>query len=120
MVPGTYDFKTQRSGDTVKGVKMTITRTSMGTTTPIDLTGMVIRMQVKKDKCFDAIVDLSSANAGEITIEDAVNGVFCIEDFICPSVKTFSYIHDIEFTYPNGVVETYLSGKFPIQGDVTN
>lgn len=118
MNPGDYNFKTQRSGDTFTGVRMTATRTSNEVTNPIDLTGAVISMQVRKQACLDPIIDIST-DTGGITLEDALNGIFRIEPLIVPQVNTHNYVYDLQFEFPNGVIQTYLKGNFPIQNDVT-
>lgn len=120
MIPGQYDFKTQKAGDTFNGIQLTIALTSQGVTNPIDLTGAIVRMYVRKSSKCPTILELSSdSNIPEIVFTDAVNGVLRIEPLIVPSVTSFKYKYDMEFTYPNGVIKTYLKGFFPIEEDIT-
>lgn len=118
MQPSEYNFKTQRAGDTFSGLRLTVTRTSNEVTTAVDLTGTTISLQVRKQACLDPIIDISTDTSG-ISLEDAANGIFRIESLIVPQVDSYSYIYDLQFTFPNGVVQTYLKGAFPIEGDVT-
>ena len=86
-------------------------------TIPVDLTDTTIRMQLRKE--YGGVVGLSLtsvANAG-ITITDAVNGLFRINQQII-NIPAFNYIYDIEFDF-DGVVKTYISGNFLILNDVT-
>jgi hypothetical protein len=86
-------------------------------TVPVDLSDTIIRMQLRKE--YGGVVGLSLtsvANAG-ITITDAVNGLFRINQQII-NIPAFNYIYDIEFDF-DGVVKTYISGNFLIKNDVT-
>jgi hypothetical protein len=86
-------------------------------TIPVDLTDTTIRMQLRKE--YGGVVGLSLtsvANAG-ITITDAVNGLFRINQQII-NIPAFNYIYDIEFDF-DGIVKTYISGNFLILNDVT-
>ena len=86
-------------------------------TIPVDLTDTTIRMQLRKE--YGGVVGLSLtsvANAG-ITITDAVNGLFIINQQII-NIPAFNYIYDIEFDF-DGIVKTYISGNFLILNDVT-
>ena len=84
---------------------------------PVDLSDTTIRMQLRKE--YGGVVGLSLtsvANAG-ITITDAANGLFRINQQII-DIPAFNYIYDIEFNF-DGVVKTYISGNFLIKNDVT-
>ena len=86
-------------------------------TVPVDLSDTIIRMQLRKE--YGGVVGLSLtsvANAG-ITITDAVNGLFRINQQII-NIPAFNYIYDIEFDF-DGIVKTYISGNFLIKNDVT-
>ena len=48
MKPIEYNFKEQYAEDTFNGIKITCTKTSNEVTTPIDLTGVEIRMEIKE------------------------------------------------------------------------
>ena len=120
MVPGIYNFKTQKANDTFNGLRFTCTLTSDGSTDPIDLSGFEIRMQVRKSIDCPVILELTNSDVDTgISIEDALNGIFRIDEFVVPNVGSFSYKYDIEFKYPSGVVKTYIKGNFPIEEDVT-
>jgi hypothetical protein len=83
----------------------------------VDLSDTIIRMQLRKVYGGVVALDLTSvANAG-ITITDAVDGLFKINEQII-NIEADNYIYDIQFNF-DGVVKTYISGNFLIKNDVT-
>jgi len=86
-------------------------------TVPVDLSDTTIRMQLRKE--YGGVVGLSLTSVGNagITITDAANGLFRINQQII-DIPAFNYIYDIEFDF-DGVVKTYISGNFLIKNDVT-
>lgn len=84
---------------------------------PIDLTGCSIVMQVRRPSLLDVMLTLS-VGAG-LTITDAINGVFRIDSQII-DIPVYVYKYDIQITFPNGIVKTYISGTATITEDVTN
>ena len=74
-------------------------------------------MQLRKEYGGLIALSLTSvANAG-ITITDATNGLFKINQQII-DIVAFNYIYDIELDY-DGLVKTYVDGNFLITNDVT-
>ena len=86
-------------------------------TIPVDLTDTTIRMQLRKEYGGVVGLSLTSVASAGITITDAVNGLFRINQQII-NIPAFNYIYDIEFDF-DGVVKTYISGNFLIKNDVT-
>jgi hypothetical protein len=83
----------------------------------VDLSDTIIRMQLRKVYGGVVALDLTSvANAG-ITITDAVDGLFKINEQII-NIEADNYIYDIQFNF-DGIVKTYISGNFLIKNDVT-
>jgi hypothetical protein len=84
---------------------------------PVDLSDTTIRMQLRKE--YGGVVGLSLTSVGDagITITDAANGLFRINQQII-NIPAFNYIYDIEFDF-DGIVKTYISGNFLIKNDVT-
>jgi hypothetical protein len=84
----------------------------------VNLTGAVIRMQLRKEYGGVVALSLTSvANAG-ITITNAASGLFKINKQII-NVAPYNYIYDIEIDFDNGDVKTWISGNFLILADVT-
>jgi hypothetical protein len=86
---------------------------------PLDLTGAVIRMQVKKDACSSAVLTLTSVGSAGITITDAVNGQFKINEQII-DIPTCNYEYDIKITLASGEVDYYVGGLFQVVKTITN
>ena len=54
-----------------------------------------------------------------ITVEDALNGIFKIDAFIIDWTPDL-YYYDVEITFLNGVVKTYIQGTLKVIQDITN
>jgi len=100
-------------GDTFEAVNFEIKIDNVA----VDLTDTTIKMQLRKEYGGVVALSLTSvANAG-ITITDAVDGLFKINEQII-NIDASNYIYDIQFDF-DGVVKTYISGNFLIKNDVT-
>ena len=84
-----------------------------------DLTDAIIRMQLRKKACdLKAVLSLTSvANAG-LTIIDAINGLFKINEQVI-NVDVYNYVYDIEIEFADATVKTYIRGNFNILEEVT-
>lgn len=87
-------------------------------TVPLDLTGAVIRMQLRTDYGGDVYLDLTSVESNGITITNPTNGEFKINDIII-DIQPLSYKYDIQITLSNGEVKTWITGIFNILNNVT-
>lgn len=77
-----------------------------------------VRMQIKaKATDTTALVELTSA-ASQITILSAADRRFQIPRQAI-SIAKGRYVHDIEATFTNGEVRTYLQGRVTVDQDVT-
>lgn len=113
MIPSKYNFKQQYAGDTFNGVVIDILDISM---LPINITGYTFRMQIKSGEKGRILKNLSINNG--ITILDNLIGKIKIDSFIVPNFCG-NAIYDLEVVYPNGHVDTYIRGLFPIINDIT-
>jgi len=116
-IPKTYDFCSRYKNDTSNAVSFIVTQTVSDVTTPIDLTGVAIDMHIKVNKQSATAVKTLSIGNG-ITVTDAVNGEFRIDAFIC-DLNAYKYHYDLQFTFPDGTVRTYIRGNFEVIEDVT-
>jgi len=113
MAAANQNFTTIRN-DTFQKVTFDIDRDG----SPIDLTGATIRMMLRLNKT-QASPDLSlSTAASGITITDAVNGLFEIDEQII-SIDSAVYFHDMELDESGGEVNTLIEGTFTVTQDVT-
>ena len=100
-------------GDTFKQIPMVYKLNG----TPQNLTGAVIRMQLRKEKDGVSYLVLTSVASAGITITNAVNGEFKINTQII-DIQAGNYVYDIEFNI-GGVIETLIKGDFILTNDVT-
>lgn len=104
---------THKKGDTFYEVDFEILKNQEA----IDLTDAVIRMQVRKNYGDAIVLNFTSVDDEGITITDAVDGKFKINQRII-DIPAYNYIYDIQFTI-DGIVKTYVSGNFLVTNDVT-
>ena len=110
------DFK-HIKGDTFEAVNFAMT--SGLVPVAIDLTGAVIKMQLRKQACdLVKVLSLTSVASAGITITNASGGLFKINKQII-NIDPFNYVYDIEIVFGNGEVKTYISGFFLVTPDIT-
>lgn len=112
---GTYNFKKHYKGDTWQGATLTLTNET--TEQPINLTGVTIKMQFRKGGKTGSVEKTIDTTDG-IVISDAINGVIVIEPFVM-DFEDDIYYHDIQLTYPNGYIKTYIRGIQEMEQDIT-
>ena len=112
MKQGIYDMGVFVRGDTIPEQTFALTQTVDETTTPIDLTGVDIKCDFVNSSY------RKSLTIGEgITVTDAENGEFSIDELTFDYVGRWTY--DIEFTFTDETVKTYITGSIKIIGDIT-
>jgi hypothetical protein len=84
----------------------------------LDLTGAIIKMQLKKTADSLASLSFTSVASAGITITNPTGGLFKINEQII-DIEVFNYSYDIQLTLANGVVKTYVSGTFNITKEIT-
>jgi hypothetical protein len=109
-----YTIPPALRGDTWPGIASITIQTSG---VPVSLSGANIKMQLREDIDSPVALELSTNNGG-ITITDPLNGVFQLPPQII-DVPFDTYNYDIQVTFPNGTVKTYLAGTWQITPDVT-
>ena len=114
-MPSTYKIPNHYKGDTFDGLQFTILNTDG--LTPIDLTGVLIKSQFRR-KAKKGILVKEVIIGDGITVTDAINGVFKIDSFILDWAES-TYYYDVEFTFTDGTVVTYIEGSLLIEQDVT-
>jgi len=101
-------------GDTFEAVNFAVLLNNA----PYNLTGAIIKMQLRKEYGGIPVLSLTSVSNAGITILNASNGTFKINKQII-NVCAFNYLYDIEIEFSDGTVKTYISGNFLIKNDVT-
>jgi hypothetical protein len=105
---------TTKRGDTFAEVPFQINVN----TVPLNLAGALIRMQLRTDYGGIVYQEFTSINNEGITITNAANGEFKINETII-NLDSRAYKYDIEITLSNGEVNTWISGVFSVINDVT-
>lgn len=105
-------------GDTLKSISFQILTGPTTNQTPIDLTGATIRIDFINSKLSN-IHYLLSSSTGDITITDAVNGLFKINSINRLDWKSGVYIGDLEFTYSDTTRTTYCIIELTVTEDIT-
>tara|TARA_R110000796_G_scaffold24642_1_gene69965 strand:+ start:801 stop:1157 length:357 start_codon:yes stop_codon:yes gene_type:complete len=117
MNPANYNFTDRYKNDTSNMVRFTVTKEISAVDTPIDLTGVLIKMQLKRGVSSTTAIKTFEVGAG-ITLTDAVNGVFELDAFLL-TINQGTYVYDIQLTFTDGTVDTYLRGSFKVIQDIT-
>ena len=105
---------THIKGDTFEAVNFQVIKNSVA----LDLTDSVIRMQLKKECGGIPILSFTTVADAGLTLIDAVDGLFKINKQII-NIAEFNYIYDIEITFGNGDVKTWIDGDFIVKCDIT-
>lgn len=101
-------------GDTFEAVNFEVIKNG----DPIDLTDAVIKMQLKKECNGTPILSFTSVASAGLTIINPSLGLFKINRQII-SIPEFNYLYDIEITFADQTVKTWVNGSFLIQCDIT-
>lgn len=104
-----YTFPTHRKGDTFKGVKKIATT--------LDLSGATVTMKVRKLSPVGPVVEtIVSTNPAQMTISggNTINFVPRVIDY-----PAGLYYYDLQITFSDGTVTTYIYGTWKIVQDVT-
>tara|TARA_R110000744_G_scaffold102758_3_gene197404 strand:- start:3122 stop:3478 length:357 start_codon:yes stop_codon:yes gene_type:complete len=117
MIPAKYNFTDRYKNDTSNLVKFTVNKKIASVDTAIDLTGVLIKMQLKKGVASTSSVKTFEVGSG-ITLTDAVNGIFELDAFLL-TIDAGSYVYDMQLTFPDGVVSTYIKGCFKVIQDIS-
>ena len=109
-----YIMPSALRGDTWPGIS-SITITISGT--PVSLSAASIKMQLREDLDSPVALELSTNN-NLIVITNPLSGVFQIPPQII-DIPFGTYNYDIQVTFPNGVITTYITGTWQITPDIT-
>ena len=88
--------------------------------TPINLTGYTARMMVKKAPGQTAVISLTSASGGGLTLGGAAGTIaIAITATVTAALTAGPYKYDLELASGAGVVTRLLEGSFTIKPEVT-
>lgn len=109
---GTYNFPAHRRGDTFGGQLFSFREEINDVLVPIDLTGTSIILQLKILENCKFSFEFSTENL-LITLPDPAMGQVYLESTIIDILEGL-YLYDMQITFPDGVVRTWIKGNWPI------
>jgi hypothetical protein len=112
---GKYNIPDHYKNDTFDGLSFALKYTDDDT--PIDLTGASIKVQFRRNSERGTLAKELNIGTG-ITMLDDANGAFQIDSFII-DWNADIYYYDVEITYADAVVKTYVKGKLKVIQDIT-
>lgn len=111
-----YNLPDHLSGDTYNAVQFQLVLDD-GNDTPIDITDATFKCSIRKDPTKAAV--LSWTSPSNIVIVDASLGKFKLDLGVVTVTDEYEYFYDIEMTDADGIVKTYISGKWKINLDIS-
>lgn len=107
----TYTFPDTVKGNTFIGVMFTLQDQGVA----IDITGATISLVAKiwDQENADAVLTLDNGINGGITINNASEGIFSVDEQII-DIEARCYQYDIKVTFADLSVKTYISGTWTI------
>ncbi len=115
VVIQTSNLRDRIKNDTFRSVQFIFEQNDL----PIDLTGVGIRIQFRY-RCKTGKVVKDISNGSGVTITDAINGTFEIDQFTPIDWEVGSYYYDVQITFTDGSIKTYVQGSVKILQDTTN
>jgi hypothetical protein len=103
-----YTIPTHIKGNTFPGVEITLYLNGL----PVDLTGVSIVMGIAASPTGSALYTLTTTG-GHLTITDAENGIFTIDEQII-NFNAATYYYQMQFTFPDGKIKTLVDGSWSI------
>jgi len=109
MKAGIYNFDNLHRGDSLAAT--TFTMKTSADSLPIDLTGASIKVAFRYE---DTLIE-KTIDSG-VTVSDASTGVFVLDSFQFSDIGRYKY--DIEITFSDGTITTFVKGFIKIIKDV--
>jgi hypothetical protein len=112
----TSNLRDRIKGDTFSSVNFTFLD-SLGD--PIDLTDATIRIMFRYRCNTGAVVKTMSIGSG-LTVASPTSGVVTLNAFTPITFEVDTYYYDVEITFDDGTIKTYVKGTFKVLQDITN
>lgn len=120
MEQGIYNLPDTVASDTLPQVSFTLqSGPDEDNLTPINLTGAIIRCQFRLNYDTPASFMLTTVNSGGITITNASQGQFHIDEIFSLPLTAGIWLYDIEIEFANETVKTYIKGQINVLPEVT-
>lgn len=112
MAAQIYNFPEHTNNDTFNGVQFEV----LVNAAAVDLTDADIKMQLRDGAC--KLVEEFSVENGKLELADPTNGIFTFKKQII-SLAPLTYTYDIQITFSNGDIKTWIKGQWKILKDLT-
>ena len=110
-----YNIPDHLRGDTWVGIsEIVLNKDGL----PLVLTGASVLVQFRKDVDSPVTLELSTDNGG-VVITDDLNGKIKISEALI-TMQYGAYQYDLQITFPDGFVKTYLKGTWKIVADISH
>ena len=109
------DLRDRIKNDTFSSVKFTI---QDGNAVAIDLTGVAIAIKFRYRCKTGSVVKTLSIGSG-ITLTTPLSGIFHIDEYTPIVMEVGKYYYDVEITFTDGTIKTYVWGTFNVLQDIT-
>ena len=109
MKAGIYNFDNLHRGDSLAAT--TFTMKTSADSLHIDLTGASIKVAFRYE---DTLIEKTIGSG--VTVSDASTGVFVLDSFQFSDIGRYKY--DIEITFSDGTITTFVKGFIKIIKDV--
>ena len=117
MAQTLYDYVPAVRGDTIDALQITLTWED--TQQPVNLLGATIRVHFRQGAPDGCLVRQASNTDGGVTITDATNGVFTIDEFKANFPVAETYYYDTDILLSDGFKTTPVGGTLVLTADVT-
>ena len=114
MTPGTYNIPDHYRNDTWDGIVFTITDSNGD---PIDLSSATVKMQIRRGIKSGKLED-TRTGSGQAEVTDGPNGEITIGAYVVDYLAA-TYYYDVQVTFPDTSVKTYIAGTWTFIEDVT-
>ena len=111
-----YDYPPYVRGDTIEALEITLTWDETGT--PVNLSGATIRVQFRRCTPDGCVVYEAEIDDG-VSVLDATNGVYKIDEFVANFPDAGTYYYDTDIKLSDGYKTTPVGGTLVLTQDVT-
>lgn len=117
--PKTYNFSDFYKGDGVKSFRI-LCYADEEHTVPVDLTGCTALMQLKNGNktvfTYSTASTLTETSAPIVITDNEIR----FTEILKWRIPAFNYAYDLQITYPDGFVRTFIKGQIPMEQDISD
>tara|TARA_R110000851_G_scaffold332337_1_gene508153 strand:- start:975 stop:1322 length:348 start_codon:yes stop_codon:yes gene_type:complete len=111
MILEIFNFPDHYKGDTFDSITFTVKEDGV----PVDLTGVAIKMDFRKNSYTGNLKESKTLGSG-LTLVDAINGKFQLDKYI-NDWDSANYYYDAQITFSVLDIRTYFKGRSTVTQD---